>query len=87
MIAPDPAIRDDCTYRQGNPCLLTGVNRALEDREFEQKRKTYAQSDLPLTSELKDYVGWDSKTIENDSNRWPSWLLPRGVPSSKPPGR
>ena len=60
----DPEFADDCTYRLGNLCLLTGVNRALGNREFEYKKKFFDNSDLLLTHDIARYEEWNREAVE-----------------------
>ena len=60
----DPEFADDYTYRLGNLCLLTGVNRALGNKGFEHKRKVFAESDLLLTRSVAEYKEWAREAVE-----------------------
>jgi hypothetical protein len=62
--AQDPEFADDYTYRLGNLCLLTGVNRALGNKGFDHKRKVFAESDLLLTRGVAEYKEWDREAVE-----------------------
>ena len=69
ILEADPAFHEECTYRMGNVCLLSGVNRALGNKAFEEKKKTYAQSDLVLTSELGAESAWTREAVEERQAR------------------
>jgi hypothetical protein len=60
----DQTLAEDCTYRLGNLCLLTGVNRSLGNRSFEEKRQAYTRSALLLTHELMEFEEWNREAIE-----------------------
>lgn len=60
----DPESDEDFTHRLGNLCLLTNVNRALGNKGFEDKKKTFAQSKLLLTQSVADYDYWNRKAVE-----------------------
>jgi hypothetical protein len=62
--AKEPEFADDYTYRLGNLCLLTGVNRALGNKGFDRKRKVFAESDLLLTRDIAAYKEWDREAVE-----------------------
>lgn len=61
----DPTFAEDCTYRLGNLCLLTGVNRSLGNQNFTAKKETFAKSKLLLTQELAEFEEWDRRAIED----------------------
>jgi hypothetical protein len=72
----DPEFADDCTYRLGNLCLLTGVNRALGNKEYEDKKKIFAKSELRLTRKIADnYAVWNREAVE----RRQDWMAKRAV--------
>jgi hypothetical protein len=48
----DPDVLEDCTFRLGNLCLLTEINRRLGREPFAEKAKIYGASDLLTTKEL-----------------------------------
>ncbi len=53
--------------RLGNLCLLTGVNRALGNKPWEDKLDVYKQSRLRTTNQVnaeKYPEGWGRKAIE-----------------------
>jgi hypothetical protein len=60
----DPALAEDCTYRYGNLCLLTNVNREIGDSSFVEKQKVFSRSSLQLTKQLAEYEEWDRHTID-----------------------
>lgn len=53
------------TYRLGNLCLLTDVNRALGNRSFDSKKGTFAGSGLLLTSGVAEYEEWNREAVES----------------------
>ena len=64
-IRADPSIREDCTYRIGNMCLMVaGDNREVGRQSFETKKKLYGQSSIGLTRSLGAFEVWDRSTIE-----------------------
>ena len=60
----DSDFADDYTYRLGNLCLLTDVNRALGNKSFDLKKGTFAGSYLLLTSGVAEYKEWNRKAVE-----------------------
>lgn len=64
LLRADPAFAEECTYRLGNMCLLTGVNRALGNAGFEEKKEVYAQSDLLLTRRVAEFDTWNRETVD-----------------------
>ncbi len=69
LIDSDSEIVEDCTHRLGNLCLLGSVNRALGNKSFDDKKGTYARSELILTKELSRYRTWNKSSIERRQNR------------------
>lgn len=65
----DPEFAEECTHRLGNLCLLTGVNRALGNKGFDEKKETYSRSNLLLTSEIAENSEWDRATVEARQQR------------------
>lgn len=65
----DPEFAEEYTHRLGNLCLLTGVNRALGNKGFDEKRETFAQSYLLLTSEIAENSEWNRVTVEARQQR------------------
>lgn len=61
----DPDFADDFTYRLGNLCLLTDVNRALGNKNFDRKKGTFAGSNLLLTSGVAEYEEWNREAVES----------------------
>jgi hypothetical protein len=60
----DPDLADDCTFRLGNMCLLTEVNRQLGRQPFSEKAKTFANSRLLMTKEIATSTQWRRTEIE-----------------------
>jgi hypothetical protein len=61
----DPDFAEEYTYRLGNLCLLTDVNRALGNDSFERKKSVFADSDLLITCEIADFKQWNRAAVEN----------------------
>lgn len=61
----DPDFAEDCTYRLGNLCLLTGVNRALGNESFEHKKSVFTESDLLITREIAEIEEWSRLAVES----------------------
>ncbi len=68
-LVKDPTFAEECTYRLGNLCLLTQVNRRLGNAAFAEKQKVYAKSDLLLTSEVAKATKWTAKGVEERQKR------------------
>jgi hypothetical protein len=64
ILEKDEDFADECTYRLGNLCLLTSVNKELGAKSFAEKRKVYAQSALVFTKRLSDYPEWNRESVE-----------------------
>src|ERR1700730_1652209 len=64
VLTADPAIAEDCTYRLGNLCLLTEVNRRLGREGFPIKKKVYGDSLLVTTKEVAAFDEWGRRQIE-----------------------
>lgn len=65
----DEFLREECTHRLGNMCLLTNVNQKLGSGAFEAKKSVYKASKLELTSSLDKYTSWGRSSIENRQKR------------------
>jgi hypothetical protein len=65
----DPALAEDCTFRLGNMCLLSKVNRDLGNKAFEEKKVMYGQSDLVLTREMAGLEDWNRAAVERRQDR------------------
>jgi hypothetical protein len=64
-IIVDKSLREDCTNRLGNLCLLAASdNRAVGRMSFNDKKAEYAKSIIKLTSEIAQYPTWDRTAIE-----------------------
>jgi len=65
IIKADSTIREDCTYRLGNMCLLTGrMNRDAARGAFNEKKETYTRSELGITKAIAGNDVWDRTTID-----------------------
>lgn len=52
-------------WKLGNLTLLLGTkNSSIGNRNFDIKKQSYAQSDVRMTRELKDYEKWDPSMID-----------------------
>jgi hypothetical protein len=60
----DASLGEECTYRLGNLCLLSGINKDLGAESFDEKRKIYAKSRLVLTRKVSNYTEWNRDSIE-----------------------
>jgi hypothetical protein len=65
----DPSLTEDCTYRIGNMCLLTAINRKLGNQAFAEKKVLFAQSRLQITNEVAEYDVWNREAIEERQRR------------------
>ena len=74
--AADPNLADDCSTRLGNTCLLTEKrNRRAARKGFDEKKKTYAKSDILTTGQVSRHSEWNRQSIENHQD----WLASRAV--------
>jgi hypothetical protein len=64
ILKKDAAFHEDCTYRIGNLCLLTGVNRALGARGFDDKKASYKISEILLTRSVSKCDLWNRQSVE-----------------------
>jgi ASC-1-like (ASCH) protein len=64
VLKKDQNLAEDGTYRLGNLCLLTEINRDLAARSFEEKRKAFAKSSILLTKQVGEYSSWERNAIE-----------------------
>lgn len=64
ILTKDPAFQEECTYRIGNFCFLTGVNRALGARSFEDKKAYYKASEILLTRNVAEFAPWNRQSVE-----------------------
>jgi len=69
IVDADPTVPEECTYKLGNLCLLTSVNRNLGTSPFEEKKQTFLQSDLSLTREIAVELVWNRRSIEQRQAR------------------
>ncbi len=70
ILSKDSTFADEYTYRLGNLCLLTLVNRRIGNAGFADKQKVYAKSDLLLTSELATITtAWTANEVEKRQKR------------------
>jgi uncharacterized protein DUF1524/uncharacterized protein DUF262 len=61
----DPELHADCLFQLGNLCLLTGVNKDIGRKGFDEKKKVYGISKLITTKSIANYQKWDRKSIVN----------------------
>ncbi len=62
----DPSLREDCTYRLGNMCLMVAVdNRDAARGAFDEKKKLYVQSTIGLTCSVAEQDKWGRAEIES----------------------
>jgi len=64
IIKADSTIQEECTYKLGNVCLLTTVNRNLGNSSFTDKKAVFAVSGLILTMKIPEEEAWDRAAIE-----------------------
>jgi hypothetical protein len=64
VLKKDQNLAEDGTYRLGNLCLLTEINRDLAAKSFEEKRKVFAKSSIELTRQVSECSNWDRNAIE-----------------------
>jgi hypothetical protein len=64
VLEKQPNLSEDYTFRLGNLCLLSGVNKDLGRKSFSEKLKIYGQSSLILTKGISNYSEWNSEAIE-----------------------
>jgi hypothetical protein len=69
VVEADPTLPEECTFKLGNLCLLTGVNRALGGAAFDGKRQIFLRSSLILTRENGDETVWNRRAIEQRQAR------------------
>ena len=68
ILNSDPELMD-FTYKLGNMCLLTNVNRDLGNAPFNDKLTTFGRSSLILTNELSREAGWNRNSINRRQER------------------
>jgi Protein of unknown function (DUF1524) len=61
----DDTFVEESTFRLGNLCLLTEANRALGNKAFSEKRKTFARSDLLLTKGIAEFEEWNRRSVDH----------------------
>ena len=64
QLQSDPDLLSDCLHRLGNMCLLSDANRALGNKSFDEKKKSFAASKLRTTKSIAQYSTWGRKEIE-----------------------
>jgi hypothetical protein len=69
VVARHPSFSEEYTYRLGNICLLTAVNRRIGNAGFGVKKKVYAESELVLTQEVSQSERWTPTEVENRQKR------------------
>lgn len=75
ILQKDPTLREECTDRLGNLCLLTHVNRKLGNKPYSDKQKVFQKSNLILTKEAGGYTKWCRDTIEERQKRMANLAL------------
>jgi hypothetical protein len=65
VLKGDPEIHTDCLFLLGNLCLMTGVNKDIGRKGFEEKKKFFAVSKLITTKEVAAYQAWNRQNIQN----------------------
>jgi len=60
----DPDFHADCIFKLGNICLLTGINKDIGRKGFDDKKKVYADSKLITTKSVAEFSGWNRKNVE-----------------------
>ena len=79
VIAMHPAFAEEYTYRLGNVCLLTGINRRIGNAPFEQKRQIYSKSNIVLTKEIAKEHAWTPQQVEERQKKPNMLSLSGGV--------
>jgi hypothetical protein len=69
IVEADPTVPEECTFKLGNLCLLTGVNKALGGAAFDEKKLPLGQSALLLTKEVGQEAVWNRRAIEQRQAR------------------
>lgn len=69
VVAVHPSFSEEYTYRLGNICLLTAVNRRIGNAGFDEKKEAYAKSELVLTQEISQSTRWTPADVENRQKR------------------
>jgi hypothetical protein len=64
VLIADPAFVEECTFRLGNMCLLTKINRQLGNKGFIDKKKVFSKSDLILTQKISEYNEWNQESVD-----------------------
>jgi Protein of unknown function (DUF1524) len=66
VIQADRALREDCTHRLGNMCLLTkSDNRGIGRGPYDEKKKIYGESSIFITNAIPtNHTTWDRKAID-----------------------
>ncbi|MCG5531608.1 DUF262 domain-containing HNH endonuclease family protein [Halorhodospira halochloris] len=60
----DPDLVEDNLYRYGNLCLLSNVNRKIGNKGFQEKKATFARSEILLTNMVSEYNQWTRQEID-----------------------
>ena len=55
----------EMTFKLGNMCLLTDVNRALGNRSWDEKKPYFGKSRLNITNGLMKYAKWQRSDIDD----------------------
>ncbi len=69
IIDDDETISEECTFRIGNLCLLSGINRKIGNKSFAEKKKIYTKSDLLMTRSLGEFEHWNRDAVEKRQNQ------------------
>jgi hypothetical protein len=65
-IAKDADLVEDCAFRIGNTCLLSGnINLKAGGKSFADKKKLLAGSDLLTTKAITKHTSWDRQNIDH----------------------
>lgn len=59
----DSSLAKEMTFKLGNMCLLTDVNRALGNRPWDEKTSFFGRSRLNITKRLTQYSKWGRDEI------------------------
>lgn len=69
VVDADPTVPDECTYKLGNICLLTSINKSLGTAPFDEKKGAFTKSDLILTREIAAEAVWNRRSIDQRQAR------------------
>lgn len=60
----DSDFHNDCLFRLGNIALLTGINKDVGRKGFEEKKKVYVSSGLITTKSVAKVTTWNRNGVE-----------------------